>query len=82
MMTWKRNEQATCGNCPYWSKYVDKLHPGGKLYDGKLFGNCQRTMGVILSEDSGTFNNDWCGDHPDFWEERPAPDPLRGYDKW
>jgi hypothetical protein len=47
----KRNENATCGNCPYW----------GVLPKSKC-GMCR-----LYPADLEKLNVEWCGKHPEFW---------------
>lgn len=52
----KRNENACCGNCPYW-----RLESGA-------FGYCQR---YAKRENSFSAHaTSWCGEHPDFDADR------------
>ena len=55
----KRNENANCGNCPYWKRTVM-----GWWDDGLLFGWCRYWPSKIKKRDT-----EWCGQHPDFWEQ-------------
>jgi len=54
----KRNENANCGNCPYWKRTAM-----GWWDDGLLFGWCRYWPSKIKKRDT-----EWCGQHPDFWE--------------
>ena len=51
----KRNENATCGNCPYFGGDVGNQKGWCRLHGPATLGYPTRTMDVS-----------WCGDHPDF----------------
>jgi hypothetical protein len=55
----KRNENAVCGNCPYWKE----------SYKGSIAGECK----IRASGGGWRDNDDWCGEHPNFFTEEPTP---------
>ena len=60
----KRNENANCGNCPYWASWIGTGSPDH-------IGECRQTS--VKPNDKNqrwetTGANEWCGQHPDFWE--------------
>jgi hypothetical protein len=66
----KRNENATCANCPYWMSACNGYgecrvnHPQYEV-DGE-----DATMWPITHQTS------WCGEHPEFWEILTAHAPY------
>jgi hypothetical protein len=54
----KRNENATCGNCPYWDE---------EKKDGR-YGYCRRHSIQPGDEVPTSGPKNWCGEHPDFWQ--------------
>jgi hypothetical protein len=55
----KRNENATCGNCPYWAV--------GRT---PVAGECRHLSPRLINGDEiwlHTCDSDWCGQHPEFW---------------
>jgi len=61
----KRNENANCGNCPYWASWIGTGSPDH-------IGECRQTS--VKPNDKNqrwetTGANEWCGQHPDFWEQ-------------
>ncbi len=64
----KRNENATCGNCPYFKEHHHELVPVSgstiKVLKGDELvrdGECR-----VDSDFSFKYKKDWCGEHPDF----------------
>jgi len=55
-----RNENATCGNCPYWHKQPREKGDNGW---------CLKTCSLAASNDGIIKRKGWCGEHPDFWKE-------------
>ena len=53
----KRNNNATCGNCPYWHQNPQST-----------CGNCQAVSWTCIEK----LDTEWCGQHPDFWEAEAA----------
>lgn len=57
----KRNENATCGNCPYWYALDVEI------------GECRQDNAKVIDQDDGAlvfplvFKHEWCGQHPEFW---------------
>ena len=53
----KRNENANCGNCPYYKSESEECH----------------IVSPRIGDDSFWWpkcnTSDWCGQHPDFWEQ-------------
>ncbi len=60
----KRNPNATCGTCPYWHR-----HPKS------VCGDCRANPEVVEMLDT-----EWCGQHPDFWEEEITKQASPDYD--
>ena len=59
-----RNPAANCGNCPYWASWIGTGSPDH-------IGECRQTS--VKPNDKNqrwetTGANEWCGQHPDFWE--------------
>jgi hypothetical protein len=61
----KRNENATCGTCPFWHQDKDIKKGGGecRINEPKLFTFPDNVYYVWLY----TKPSDWCGQHPEFW---------------
>ena len=64
----KRNPAANCGNCPYWASWIGTGSPDH-------IGECRQTS--VKPNDTNqrwetTGANEWCGQHPDFWEAEAA----------
>ena len=61
----KRNENANCGNCPYWASWIGTGSPDH-------IGECRQTSAKPNDKNQRwetTGANEWCGQHPDFWEQ-------------
>jgi len=60
-----RNTEATCGNCPYFSKEKRRESFFGKT-ESESDGEC-RLRPIALWK----MKDEWCGEHPDFdnWDE-------------
>lgn len=71
----RRNEAAVCGTCPYWKWRVRVKRPGEAAS-----GECRESTPHVGERDyfvfPKTFEDHWCGRHPDFElkeEEPKAP---------
>jgi hypothetical protein len=62
----KRNKEANCGNCPYGQADIN--------HSDAVF--CQKhAIDETWGRDRRISKDEWCGEHPDFWEEAPAEMP-------
>lgn len=57
----KRNENANCGNCPYWLLSIPEDNIGECHRDNPRAVDPYRRWET-------TNIKEWCGQHPDFWE--------------
>jgi len=69
-----RNEEAICGNCPYWKRkernecdiedeFVDTTHGHCRRYAPPRVINMPDSVEPISLE------SHWCGEQPDFWKD-------------
>jgi hypothetical protein len=61
-MNRKRNPEARCGNCAYFSE------------ESEADGYCMRNAVVANIADFKIRSELFCGDHPDFWVEEVQTD--------
>jgi hypothetical protein len=65
----QRNEKATCETCPYYCSWENP--------NQYIDGSCRKRSPELVAKDledacaayPETRKKEWCGEHPDFWEE-------------